>query len=725
MYRAALSNALGDFRIDISPANDDGVVRPLSIIRDGVKIEWNGDKDDPLKPVLMSGASISILTDDFLWDVAGSTIDDCAEVTIYQTVDETTSVVWHGRVSPCLYDQPWRVKRREFTIECVDDLSLLKWLDFETVNVNGLTTIPEYFEAALDAVNQSLVLDSEEIFEDVSLDEIAVMEANWYDESGNPSKWDEVLEHIARALKIRIVQKGMTVYLRDVESVADTCTELDDIDFQAAPRISLADTYNRVTVTVNVNGEDNIMQDIFDEKNLTYLSRGEMIEERIEDKKAVYYDTPYVLVENSEHAPTKVYTCVGDLFHGYTLVDATGGSWDNREGAWLAMIGESFQIDRPRSLGTNLLIGGNVSLDQVIVMSQCDNMAQLDSNNKPTIDDPHSADASNAPMITLKDHTKRVYAGDKTLVLSASVRFVEYFLPVWNHNFESANTSSKVNQIDFGFKCRLRIGDKYYTGANPNNILGRPDFSVQLWTTTPTDFMVYISPDNSERWHADPYKRSEVLATDLIIHNDISWKTGIGVKGKAIYIRPDDEVSGDLELTIYMPMSPWSTVHKTYALFKNLRLSVETAKDWGEEAVKDFGDDDIEYTNVINEDNVKDFDEITLYVHTDVDNGFARSALLKVGSGSLEYLKEVTNALNGETGVIERHLVDALYRQYRIARKVISGTAIERLLDPAEGVQCGEFEARFLPTNITWHLDDGRSELVAVECDNEYPNEEE
>lgn len=179
-------------------------------------------------------------------------------------------------------------------------------------------------------------------------------------------------------------------------------------------------------------------------------------------------------------------------------------------------------------------------------------------------------------------------------------------------------------------KIKLQIGDKYWNGSS--------------WTTTESTFWLNY------------HKENVVSDTETLIWSDFNkpvtnhnYTDNIGKEGFAIPITYDTNIYGKVNIDIYMPRIPWSNnviygsghyydpdtheiiytgnVRINYQLtppvifMKNLSFELINSPSDTEHWYMDFSnvddeEDDIIYSNTINNNNVEEFDDLELKVNT-------------------------------------------------------------------------------------------------------------
>ena len=716
-YRGKIKNEHDTYTVLIAPPGNVTDVVDVPLAADGVVITYEGSVSDPLKPVMLSGCSVSLLLDpnDNAEHLTAGDINSTGIVTVR---GETSGLIWQGRVTPNTYDQVWEVKRRVLTLECVDNLSLLKYVPFAPTTQATLLSVTDYLSAALSAAGGNLSLAVSEPFTGILLSQIGINRSNWVDEGGNDAMWLEVIEDIARALKLRVVQTGAVVHVGDVEAIQDDWQQFDNLTLLAQPKLSLQDTYNKVSVTVSVKTGDSALPKIFDESRLTALET-DYYAVNLEDGR---YSVPYIRV-SSDCCACKFYRPTSPT----TAEDSAGapGSqpWFPYMGAFLVRQGSKREYPLRAD---NQLIGGGVSFKDTIVLSTCGESGTYAEATKT------GYLRAGLELFKVKDTREHIFARSTRLVLHGSVKVLGYLEPCIDGTADVDRDVADhlfALQTDMRLTYSLRIGDKWYcySSLRDGSTMGDNPLTATRWSTTETRLPLYIAPDTDERYHERITYGD--CAAGLIIRNEIDWKTGISIKGTCIYIEPSDMVSGDIELTIYSSPIMETKANRgdhdsdiKYWVLSDLGLDIGIPDGWMATETDKLGDTDIEYSNLISDANVAEFDEVSLKCHTDVGHAYAESALLDTSSG-LAYLGDVTDARRGETGIIEQHLVDALYRQYRANRALISGTALHSMMSPLKGYASSRRGRVLVPVQLAWHLDGGKTLFKLVETDTDYQQE--
>ena len=128
----------------------------------------------------------------------------------------------------------------------------------------------------------------------------------------------------------------------------------------------------------------------------------------------------------------------------------------------------------------------------------------------------------------------------------------------------------------------------------------------------------------------------------------------------------------------------------------------------------DEGDDDVVYENVATESSVRDGEEMTLKVATDVGRKYSRGAVILVGD-NYAYAGKLLSDLTGSKQVAEEHIIEARINEYKQPRQVIEGTMRNCLVDWRHGVKSTDLGKRYVVAGATLNLDDATSKVKLIE----------
>lgn len=252
-------------------------------------------------PAKYQTATVQIITPDYNFDIYSAKAQG-SKVVLYNS---DNSVAWTGYVTPNLYDMGFVEEREQIDIECIDALSTLQYIKYQTNNksvVSFLNIIRKVLKSC-NAYTGFYVTDNVQVTKDANdtiLDKLFISENNFFDtksddETDEDVAWTmkDILEEICQYLGVTAVADGDSVYFLDYDAIktgnttyfyyslsnsnvptrvtkqhTKKITASDYSDTNGS--LSLDNVYNKVTVTNSLYTFDNIIPDTFDElENIT------------------------------------------------------------------------------------------------------------------------------------------------------------------------------------------------------------------------------------------------------------------------------------------------------------------------------------------------------------------------------------------------------------------------------------------------------------------------
>jgi len=258
----------------------------------------SGD-DTIYKPMKGTGATIQVVTEDYLFDIYSPT----AQGTKVELRNGANFIEWTGFATPNLYDMDYQAIQT-IDIECIDGLSTLQYIKYTPVGESkAVRSFREIVDHILEQchcygnfhvnVNGGVPGTSGSI-----MDNLFVSENNFFERKSDEKKSDtdtawtcqEVLEQIAQFLGCSVMTYFTAVYFVDYDAVkagngtlhwftytigssaapTSTTTQRAPIaiakgsHYEGDAKLSLGDVFNKITVKCNLNDYDDVLPDIFD-----------------------------------------------------------------------------------------------------------------------------------------------------------------------------------------------------------------------------------------------------------------------------------------------------------------------------------------------------------------------------------------------------------------------------------------------------------------------------
>lgn len=629
-------------------------------------IEYTGEDENLFKPIKYSSATFEYVSEEVYQDLFSATPLQ-NPVRLY---DDRNDIIWQGYVTPNVYNNPFDFTIDTKTIECIDGLAVLEYIDYTTIGggakkvVKILDIIKHCLNKTELTYNNLLISDNVKIdntqWETLDfivpnksyLDICYISECNFFDEDGVPMKCKEVLEEICKYFNLTMYAYGQKIYMIDYcaikseyhlhwnyDLINDTCNPVllfinyelsDDLDLIGESSISINNTYNKVSVEADVYPYEKMMPDMFDDIEQI----GNLYYDYIEDKEGYMF---YMFVKNPNY---QSYYYNKDTYSRVYPSTIDYDTIQNYFGATL--VKHSFEtygdpgIVNTVNWGDYLLIhlhqAGNASYDKLKIfetnVSDLDERILANFNNYLVID-------GTATYYDIEDYTAKVEHSRK----------------------DDDYADSKVV-----IPCSLCYGgSSWYNGTD--------------WQSTECTFdLPFYSVTN----------RDHYLGKDFNVRNNIIWYDGLeSTKGRKILLDTGMSNLANLKFTMYAPTTPNSDYRLDYIFIKDFSIKVETSKNsysWDGSNIYDFiyadelnntntNETNIVYENVINEDYTEEMETITNKIHTFAKEQVANSNIafsINNSTDNLFYAKTVQiESLDNQKMREEEYTVYRMVEQYK------------------------------------------------------------
>lgn len=264
----------------------------------GSPFEITSETEDNFDAVIKQTAVLRLVTSKYLGQILFSSKMRKSRI----VVKREGNTVFDGYLTMNIYNQPYNTDADEFEIQCIDKLSTINFFNYkktfpETYKSNkGNATVTTFKNVLLDALNG---LDGN-IWYDCSksvdgtrwntvFDDIGIGENVFYgDDFDDMMNREESLTQMLQYLNLHIVQHKEDFYIFDWETIkkgnhnwiclTDETKEDNsngrakilsgDMHMAKDTDITIADVYSQVQVTCDIDEADELLADIFNEKDL-------------------------------------------------------------------------------------------------------------------------------------------------------------------------------------------------------------------------------------------------------------------------------------------------------------------------------------------------------------------------------------------------------------------------------------------------------------------------
>lgn len=611
--------------------------------------KWEGS-ETIYKPLKLSGATTSVVTNNYLFDIYNPT----AKGTKIQLFSNETNLEWSGYVEPNIYNQDFNQELETIEINAIDALSTLEYFKYES-DKKSIISFLDIIKAALSKVSGDYTTIYETKSNNLSLSQIYISESNFFDEDNNPMTYKEVIEEIMKYLGYTMIAHKNCIYIIDYDAIKtgintyniyqssdnfanfNTTTgtlsnfkDITDSDVtETGASLSLDEVFNKVKVECSLYSFNSLLPDIGD--NLTN------------------YAGNWNATEKNQFSHT---TTDGSYyknhFYRYYLNSKYKSYYYNKSN-WAEVELPAYVLPTGRTdgdilynfmkenIGATILKYVSYKTDEIVPSLEFENYLVIHRH----LGLPPS-DGITKKVFELKTDTlpEASFSGKYYLVISGE--------GLWDDRLNALYLDSDYQPKDDSFVennlrliCKLKVGNKFWNGSS--------------WS-------VY---DQGGFWI--PFKNSEGNTDHFInkwfpIKNTVSYTDEIDGNGYAIPINESDNLYGNVEFTIYSP-SFVNTSKKVTALWlKNLKLEIYSPNPEREI------DTDTVYENIINEDYVKEGETVGLKICTYTGKSWSYSSPF-LSNGN--YILTLTNSALNVTQTPEKTIIQRLVNQYSTPSKIL------------------------------------------------------
>ena len=675
-------------------------------------VEYEGDDENIYKPVRYSSATIKIISPDYNFDIYSGKAQGTGVYFSYVSSLGKT-VVWNGYATPNLYDMGYNEDREEIEIECVDGLSTLKDIKYESTEkeVLPLSAIIrkiikkcgcyKYFYCS----RNMYLEDSTEL----TLDDLYMSENNFFDqkedgETDEDVAWScaEVLEEICRFLGVTAYAQGNEVWMVDINQKNNVGAYRYSLTFNSKypesfsggifnlsqeyyaetnNRLSLGNVYNKITIKDDFYKYDSVFPSIYDNiKNITLStdagivgnkpdkhSYGEVIQHQVDNgsdqenyNMIVFLHRPYNpqndgYVDNSNAVFIKYFTNPDYKFYQYmgsAQNEVSALNYTSTQNLYGAFIGKYYVKELSKNVSTfEEIINAVLGNSNLDYALAKNDVSSVSLSNYIVLLNPDGA-----YHIQNSDVANYPYFSTSNIRNSSLFGGDNAYLVIsgsYNYHYFSNNPYPiPSNQVDIA-------EGRYEINSNDAHLVaklkwGNLYWNGNEWVTSSCTFNIpYLKESDERRADATMFKDTEFV-------NTVTWRIGTSEKGYAIPV--PNLLIGQPEFTMYKPYDPtyrstsssddkgqW---YKHCCVFlKNFDIKAII----GDPTYSDVNDSDTVYTNVIDNANVKKLGDITFKVCTyDGKNPTYSAVAYKDSDGNYHWLDKTINKYlsNGETELL-------------------------------------------------------------------------
>ena len=288
------SKDIDENTINIEIYRDSGgtlIASELLCSADAVSINYESD-DDVFKPIKCSDCQINVLTTKVLANLYTALGNQ-----IYCTISKNGSLLWCGYSVPCLYSTDYNEEYNLLSLQFNDILSSLG--NYNYTYLNEKQSIVSFYQVIKHIISQ---IDTNELIKNVYvhnakkindttdlLNNLSILDRNFFDEANEPENCKDVLEYIARYLGMTCYYYGDSIYFVDYDIIkninsytkytlsddSNTVVALDNTVinvnqniYESNASIAIGELYNKVVVVANSNSNNTIIPEWNDEDDI-------------------------------------------------------------------------------------------------------------------------------------------------------------------------------------------------------------------------------------------------------------------------------------------------------------------------------------------------------------------------------------------------------------------------------------------------------------------------
>lgn len=652
----------------------------LTMVAGGLIVRHDGG-DDLFTPLRGGSASITVLTDTifpFLYNPNPMG----TQVRIY----DDSEILFLGYVTPSVYSAPFKGDRlTELTIECRDALSVLSEIDFDSPNeIDNFEGLINMAYKKVTGYNSGV-----NIIEpyDIPMSEMSVIKANWYDEGNEPMKWSEVLSSILQYCNCRLFQWRSEWFVQDFRQW-DEPIELDYINCNASPTMSLTEVQKKVKVEVSLYEDGDELIDAF--KDWKEEGSEEYLNDYFNSEKgdAIHRAVGGFLMHYSSPNITQyMYPDAKDLTT-YTNVVRSGDAMAAYPGAWLVTWADDM---------------GENAQKYIVLTTPHQDVPWRDSLLNNTYKEPYTF-----PALTLKDPVRRIFRANQMLMISGKMRMSSIPAPFLVNTPNELYNAENGKTYDYSVSghpqlyIRARVGDK---------VAWQGGYAFHGWGTEA------LKDDSTFRLNIDfgEYNAKNPFQKDYEINSNSTG--GLAVIGGDGYRIPLEEgLEGNLEIDIFLYSGQDTKVESLWISDFKVSLGYHTTR-YNKFIQENSEKADIVYENETDDMYSKPY-EVRLLVSTPVTSfNYSRSAVYQYIAEEERNapIGELESQITGDSALAEHHLLNAIALQTEEPRMVLEGTWREHMAHPIDRYYSENLQKTFLVSSIEIDCDNSTSTMKLEE----------
>lgn len=703
-------------------------------------VVYEYSSDGLFAPIKSRSCTVRMVSESYRFDMYSAKAHGVEVIVRHKNPDY---IEFRGWVTPAIYSQDYLKRYDTIEIECIDALSTLQYFPYEQVRPDAQKTIRtfrEYIETCLDKVGYTEYYWPEHLQctdrDGGLLDRLGLREHNLFDDDADATPWNlnTVLAEICKFLGVTAVPYRNAVYFisypainaghsrysdrtNNTNILLSNVIELNKDSYRdAGAQIDLTETYNKVSISCNEYKIKELTPDIFDDYNKSDHTAAISL---YGYDGYFYKEWQSIMTQNNIAGVTwfvKYYKPQGLEYTTHWSRPNQGGGWESGFNplVWSWNIGdEGCPFVNSSIIGNYIMDSSQSALIGCLPISKSENTydwekenlgGQISFKNKLLFSLGYQDYRVETPLYWNKKcitiHTGqyilRPQSGQTTYIIinglinfiyekvyrirgeEDSQKWVPFASSVLN---EKVIKETKDEYAHYPLFCyELSVGDATWEDVNP-------------YATDPTQIDYHKGGKWYKTTNRPPIPKvmfskgmtKYAMNTDIQFDNTVDYLMGLDTEGYAIPITRDDDVYGEVNLTIYCPyISVYGSYTKSFlgtglfskrkynykydrfppfAEMSDLKIDIRTVDTNYNPLYESMDqDDDILYESDINVENVPEFDELELKVNTQrPDREMTASAVIL---DRKEYLDRLYDKTDSTDKLQEEHLLGHLVEHY-------------------------------------------------------------
>lgn len=745
--------------------------KELTCAANAIQINYESD-NDIYKPLKCSDMQLNILTDKVLEDLYTAKFD------VYCIVKRNNNLVWYGYSTACLYQSDY-VNMDELSLQFNDIISSLENIKYSYFNNNAPVSFYQLIKNIIQRIDKAGVIQKIYLHNSMKLDnstdllnKLYIIERNFFDEEEEAENCKDVLEYIAQYLNCSCMYYDNSIYLINysaldmvkeftVYNIGDDTTSIIDITdsaldinsnvYETNASISINDNYNKVVVIANTNSANTMLPEMFED-----LVNENADANKYYESTAMVDDVDYTILNaffkaNENYELNRPYSILDFEFVDEVTPDTAGYG-----GSYFQRVAYYETEEEPSSLSWTTYLTSVKGLTDLIIKTKNDSFF-CGKNGYFIIDLKYKlTDAWNAAgCLKTSDET---YTNNKYTTGFSDTMFIAK-LHVGDKYFDGdswVDNSVYENKVSNGYYRDDLQGPAQVEGAKWYKYKDSHGWWVycdvvdynqatgdKLSGDCETNKMYYFISYNNKIFVEESYYREcqlkdgfylvhknnegdKIFDTEYQLTNTVSWRMNLAESEDGVAIKlPEDQILyGTLKFELYNP-----TVLGDYPNYRTdieskranaVHISDFKMKYTTSDSVMDIFnletyESDVKYENEIDNEIVKEMDDIEMRINTFNSNAVSYSYVLTYKNNQLDYVNNLYSTKNDEYLKAEEHCIRKYVDYYSALKYTYTNNLYDKNIKPYTVFFENTLNKYFVISSVTYNLVSDAVEITLKE----------